>query len=293
MIRLTVALSLVALLLPIPAAAQAPDFPRTVIDATGAAVTIPARPALIATTRDDPMLARLLPPDAIRIIPPTGAAWSGVNLLVISTADAAVYPALVASAQAAGIPAFQTAPVRALDGWRDALTRLGMATGREDRAAQWIALLDRRIAFITARVSDQTPARALILTPEGYTFGQDTLITTLIDAAGGINVAADYQDFRQIDDSAIRALAPDVILLTPAWASLDLFVRNPAYADLPAVRNGRVYRLPFSATHPPDPAADVLVLAIFLHPSALLFPYVLYARPPHMLRLLHGQELHS
>ncbi len=170
------------------------------------------------------------------------------------------------------MPVFQTAPAHSLAGWRDAVTWLGAATGSDPRAAAWIAQLDRRIAFIHTRVSDQPSARVLILTPEGYTFGQDTLISALIDAAGGINAAAEYHDFRQIDDSAIRALAPDVILLTPAWASLDLFVGSPAYADLPAVRGQRVYQLPFSPTHPPDPAAAVLVLAIFLHPSSLLFP---------------------
>jgi ABC-type Fe3+-hydroxamate transport system substrate-binding protein len=268
--RLIFALCLLTLLLPLPAAAQAPDFPRTVIDATGAAVTIPTRPALIATTRDDPMLARLVPPDAIRRIPPTGAAWSDVDLLVIPTADAAVYSAQIASAQAAGVPVFKTAPPRSLDGWRDAVTHLGRATGRDVRAAAWIALLDRRIVFIRARVNDRTPPRVLVLTPEGYTFGQETLISDLIDAAGGIDAAADYHDFRQIDDSAIRALAPDVILLTAAWDGIDRFAGNPVYGDLLAVQNHRVYQLPFSATYPPDPAAAVLVLAIFLHPSALL-----------------------
>jgi ABC-type Fe3+-hydroxamate transport system substrate-binding protein len=271
MSRLIVVLCLLSFLCPITAAAQATDFPRTVIDATGAAINIPARPALIATTRDDPMLARLLPPDAIRTVPPTGAAWTGVDLLVIPTADATVFSALMASAQAADVPIFQTAPPRSLDGWRDALARLGMATGRDERAAAWIALLDRRIDCIQGRVKDQPPPRAVVLTPEGYTFGQKTLINDLIDAAGGINAAVDYQDFRQIDDSAIRALAPDVILLTAAWDGVDRFAGNPAYGDLPAVQNRRVYQLPFSATYPPDPAAAVLVLAIFLHPSALLF----------------------
>jgi ABC-type Fe3+-hydroxamate transport system substrate-binding protein len=270
--KLVFALCLLSFLLPLPAGAQVPDFPRTVIDASGAAVTIAARPAIVATPRADAMLARLLPPMVIQSIPLTWEAWSGVDLLVITTADATVYPALVASAQAVEVPVFQTAPARTLNGWRDALTRLGSVTGRDDRAAEWIAQLDRRIAFVQARVTAQTPARVLILTPEGYTFGHDTLISALIDAAGGVNAAADYQDFRQIDDSAIRALAPDAILLTSAWTSLDLFARNAAYADLPAVRGGRVFRLPFSATYPPDPAAGVLVLAIFLHPAALLFP---------------------
>ena len=70
--RLIFALCLLTLLGRLAASAQAPDFPRTVIDARGAAVTVPARPAIVATPRVEPMLARLLPPDATRLIPPSG-----------------------------------------------------------------------------------------------------------------------------------------------------------------------------------------------------------------------------
>jgi ABC-type Fe3+-hydroxamate transport system substrate-binding protein len=246
--------------------AQGEDFPRTVIDATGAAVIIPVRPAIIATTGSDPFRALLLPPERIRRVTPTAADWADVGLLVIPSGYAAAYPALIESAEAAGVPVYRTALSGSLAGWRETARQLGHATGSDDQAIRLIARLDHRLAAVQTKLSGCPPAQVLILTPEGYTFGQGTLITELIEAAGGINVAASYADFRQIDDSAIRTLAPDVILLSP-----DRFVSTPAYASVPAVRSGRVFRLPFSPTAPRDPAAAVLGLAILLHPAAVLF----------------------
>jgi iron complex transport system substrate-binding protein len=262
----------VSLALAHPISAQGDGFPRTVTDDSGAAVSIPARPRIVATVASDPILNRLLPPESIRTESAWAADWSGVGLLVIQEGYAAAYPGLVESAAGARIPVYRTAPITSLDGWRAAVRRLGQATGYDDRAQSLINHLDRRLAAIQARIGGGPPVRVLILTPEGYSFGQGTLIDELIAGGGGINAAAGYGDYRQIDDQTIRALAPDVILLSPAWADPGAFVANPAYAEVPAVRSGRVIRLPFSPTAPPDPAAALLVLAILLHPPAMWLP---------------------
>jgi ABC-type Fe3+-hydroxamate transport system substrate-binding protein len=257
----------------VPAHAQSGDFPRTVIDATGTPVTIPARPSAVTVIGADPALEQVVLPSDLRQIDPTTAlaeiTWAGTGLLVVPDLYAAAYPALVASAQAAGVPVFQTTLITGLPGWRASIERFGRATGREDRASAAIRWLDLRLKIVHAAVRGQAPVRALVLTPEGYTFGRGTLITDLLDAAGGINTAAEagVDDFRQVDDAAIRALAPDVILLSPTWsdASRAAFLANPAYADIPAVRAGRVFRLPFRPTLPRDPGAAVVALAILLH----------------------------
>lgn len=256
-----------------PALAQGGDFPRTVIDATGAAVIIPARPAVVAVISSDPALEQVVPVPDLRQIDlaaaPEGTAWAGIGLLVVPELYAAAYPGLVASARAAGVPVFQTVPITGLHGWRASVERFGQATGREGRAAAAIRCLDLHLAISHALVQGQPPVRALVLTPEGYTFGRGTFITDLLTAAGGINTAAEagFDDFRQVDDAAIRALAPDVILLSPGWSAGDraAFLANPTYAAVPAIRAGRVFRLPFRPTLPRDPGAAVVALAILLH----------------------------
>jgi ABC-type Fe3+-hydroxamate transport system substrate-binding protein len=259
-----------------PAYAQDGDdvgFPRDVTDATGAPITIPARPQIVAVVIEVPALAMIFPAESIRRLNiTTGAAtadWAGVGLLVVPDLYATAYRALIAAAEAAGVPVFQIGAITRLSAWRESIERLGQATGQEERASETIRHLEGRLRVIHALVHDAVPVRALALTPEGYTFGQETLFTELVEAAGGINVAAEagFDDYRQVDDVVIRELAPDAILLSPAWsaAEAEAFAANPAYTDVPAVRDGRVYRLPFSPTLPADPGAAVVALAFYLH----------------------------
>lgn len=252
-----------------PAHAQGDPFPRTVIDGTGRAVAVPTQPALVAVVGDDPVLAHLVEGEALRRlpVPPLDApAWDRIGLLAIPDLYAAAYPALVQSAQEAGVPVFVTTPLASLDAYRAHVIALGRATGRDDRAAALLARLDRRMAALRVRLDNAPPVRALVLTPERYTFGQGALITDLIAAAGGINVAAEagYGDIRQLTDADLRALAPQVILLTPAWTAQ----QDSAPPDLPGAR---LVTLPFGPTQPPDPAAALLALALALHPAEI-FP---------------------
>jgi ABC-type Fe3+-hydroxamate transport system substrate-binding protein len=246
--------------------AQPGGFPRTVIDLTGQVVTVPRYPAVIASVGDSPILDRMIAPADRVILSPAAlpASWDAVGLLILSSLDAAAYPALVESAQAAGVSVFQVVPITTLSGWENAVARLGETTGRDQNGQDILSDYHRWRAAAEHRPRGDA-ARVLVLTPEGYTFGQNTLITEILSAAGKINAAAQagYADYRQVDDAALRALAPDVILLTPAWdvALLIGFVTHPAYADLPAVQRGRVFRLPFSPTAPPDPGFAVWWLA--------------------------------
>ncbi len=265
---------LIALLPVVLAAAQPGDgFPRHIPDATGQIVTIPARPVVVAVLGRNPAAEVVIAAADRRMIDPVrddpALGWDGTGLLLIPAPYAAVYPAWRAAAGSAGVPVLQTAPVTSLDGWQAAIRQIGRAAGRDDRAAavlcrlRWQRAAARAIVHLTG---ENGPLPVLVLTPEGYTFGRGTLIDDLIVAAGGINVAAGYDDFRQIDDSTIRTLAPRVILLSPAWSdeARAAFVANPAYASVPAVQTGRVHRLPFSPTQPPDPGAALIVLALLL-----------------------------
>ncbi len=255
-------------------------FPRRLADHSGAPVVIPERPQQVAVVSQVPPLLALLAPREIASLEPDTPAdsphWEAIGLLVIPEASAALHAGLVARARAAEIPIFQTGPIASLADWREALTTLGRATGRDDRAAAMLARLDENLDAVRRLVSGREVARVLVLTPEGYTFGQNTLLTDLIALAGGVNVTAQagFDDYRQIDDTAILELAPDVILLTSAWSADEAadFAASRAYASVPASIRGRIVRLPFSPTLVRDPAAAVAALALVFHPAALLFP---------------------
>ena len=66
-----------------------------------------------------------------------------------------------------------------------------------------------------------------------------------------------------MDEAAIRALAPDVILLAPGWAAGEI-------AALQEHSGARIVPLPFRPTQPDDPAAAMLALALALHPARII-----------------------
>ncbi|MEB2289363.1 MAG: ABC transporter substrate-binding protein [Anaerolineae bacterium] len=270
LIAATLILTLLAASAPL-ARAQADPFPRTVSDAAGRTLTVSARPETVAVVGDDPALAQVVEGAALRALPvppPDAPAWDGIGLLVVPDLYATAYPALIVSAEAAGVPVFVTTPLASLDAYRQRVTALGRATGRDGRAAALRTRLERRTSALDAALEGRPRVRALVLTPERYTFGQGTLISDLIAAAGGVNVAAEagYDDIRQMDEAAIRALAPDAILLAPGWAAGGIVA-------LREESGARIVPLPFRPTQPDDPAAALLALALALHPARII-PWV-------------------
>ncbi len=262
------------------ARAQGPDpFPRTVTDGAERRVTITRPPRIIALVGGAPEVTRVVEPAALRRADPLADDpsvfdWTNVGLVVLSDLFAAINPGWTDAAEAQDIPVFLLSETASLDNWRATVEALGQATGRDDRAAAALTRLENRLKRLATRVAEHPPRRALVLTPEGYTFGQKTLIGDLLAAVGARNIAAEagFEDYRQIDAASIRELAPDAILLSPTWtAEQTARLRDdPALRTVPAIRRSQVFRLPFSPTLPEDPAAAAFALALLLHPAALL-----------------------
>jgi len=185
---------------------------------------------------------------------PADADWPDMGLLVTSELTAAAYPAWIAAAEQAGVPVFRIPAIHDLETWRTTVLSLGQAAGQDARAQHLMQRLERRISVAQVRAQRLVePVRVLVITPEAYTFGRDTLITELIELAGGMNVAVGFEDYRQINDEIVRDLAPDVILLSPGWGAAGNFA---------APDDVRVIRLPFHPTLPRDPGAALLWLSL-------------------------------
>lgn len=102
---------------------------------------------------------------------------------------------------------------------------------------------------ITKSTPTSTPLpRVLVLTPEQYAIGGGTVLDSLIREAGGINAAAGLEDFRQISDSQIIGLAPDIVLFSQTWTEEQIrqWTQAEVYAELPAIQNKRWHLLTFS-----------------------------------------------
>lgn len=80
----------------------------------------------------------------------------------------------------------------------------------------------------------------------GRTYGPDTIVSDMIDLAGGKNIA-DNQTLAkpQMSSEAILAADPQVIILSPWTDSPDEVAKRPGWDRITAVKEGRVYQIPF------------------------------------------------
>jgi iron complex transport system substrate-binding protein len=162
------------------------------------------------------------------------------------------------------------------------IRRVGEATGRSIHAGHLVGELTERITTVgkmTARVERRPRVLCVEWFDPIYVGGH--WIPEMVDLAGGEDVAGVAgQKSRLVPWEDLRATQPEVIVVMPcgfdaarAARELGLLERLPGWADLPAVRSGRLYATDASAyfSRPGPRLADGLeILAHFLHPD--IFP---------------------
>lgn len=258
----------------LPALAQDSDFPRTLTDALGTEVTLDAPPQRIVSLSlgaDEVLLPLVTPerfvavtalsqdpgisnvavlanqvPNAIASSQDTEQIISLEPDLVIAASFTA--PEVVQQLRDAGLTVFMTDYAVGFEAIRRNILLLGELVGEDDAAEAMVEQMDAEIAAIGDLVGgSEIPPRVLYLTPGNYTSGAESTIAEIIEAAGGIDVSADagLGQFAAVSDEFIIEANPDVILLT-GWTPydptfVDQFFDNPAFADLDAIQNNRVY----------------------------------------------------
>ncbi|HKW45331.1 MAG TPA: helical backbone metal receptor [Candidatus Eremiobacteraceae bacterium] len=124
---------------------------------------------------------------------------------------------------------------------------IGKACGREKQAVALTRSLERRIATIRFRaLKSSRKVRVLyLLGLPGYTAGPHSFLNDMIDAAGGVNVAASANEpYPNLNAEAIVKMDPDVIIVA-GETPFDSGVRaQEPWRSLRAVQMGRVLRPP-------------------------------------------------
>ncbi len=147
---------------------------------------------------------------------------------------------------------------------------VGRMVGRTKEAAVLSAGIRRDVASVEERLQGRERVRVyyeLDATP--YTVGPGSFVGVLLSKAGGDNVIpAGLGDFPKISPEVVVAGDPSIIL----GASLADVSTRSGWAQIDAVRNGRVYKLPESESKlmvRPGPrlAQGLRVLARHLHPE--------------------------
>jgi iron complex transport system substrate-binding protein len=139
---------------------------------------------------------------------------------------------------------------RSLDEIFDNLRQLGEAGGRVDEAERLIAAGRERLAKLAA-VTNDLPARPRVFCMEWLdpVYCSGHWMPEMVALAGGIDeLGRPGADSVRIPWTDVVAWAPEVLIVTPCGFNLDKVTElipslfeYPGWADLPAVRNSRVY----------------------------------------------------
>lgn len=257
-----------------PVLAQDDAFPRTLTDGLGVEVTILAEPQRIVslTLSSDAVLLDLVAPERIAALTELsldpGISNSAIASAAFDTHIAAAEdveqvislepdlllvasytaPEVVEQYRQAGLTVFSTASPNSFAAIASNIRLIGQAVGAEDRAEAIVAQMESEIEAVSAAVAGRGESvRVLYLTPNNYTSGVDSSISEIIAAAGGVDLAAEagIEQYAPLSDEFIIEQDPDIILLS-GWTPwdptfVDEFINNPAFSNLAAVQNRRVY----------------------------------------------------
>lgn len=155
---------------------------------------------------------------------------------------------------------------------------VGQATNRNELATKLLDWISKQQQFLTETLQD-------VETPTVYLAGNSSMLKTAGDAmyqadmirlAGGSNVAGAIEDtyWAEIDYEQLLVWNPEyIILAAEATYTVDDVLNDPNLADCKAVVNGNVYRLPNQAEAWDSPVPGSILgafwLANILHPDKL------------------------
>lgn len=280
----------------VAASAAADEFPRTVTDAFGRAVTIPTKPARIVSifASNTEMLVALgvrdrivgiedytRHPPGIEQLPKVGGrlgfsveavARLEPDLVVVTPARHAA-ATLIKPMATIGVPVVVVMHRDIVQVFAN-IALLGRATGEETAAAALIARLQGRLAAVAARLAGRAPrrvyleidaaARGAFMTVRPGTYTADAL-----RLAGGDNVFAGAPG-PQVSGEAVLHADPDVILLATRRTTPAEIAARVGWQRLTAVRAGAVLPVPRPLLLIPGPRIvdGVETLARLLHPDA-------------------------
>jgi iron complex transport system substrate-binding protein len=161
---------------------------------------------------------------------------------------------LIDALERVGLVVLQTDLHNDPDGRRQDIMLLGYAYGEEERAAEVVQeVADREATLRSIWESKPESERvrvmsATLYSDSLYTAGAGSTEGEIINAAGGINVAAEQglEHNPVISYESLIAMDPEVIFIPQpaAWGGEDFLndlLSNPALASVPAIRDGRVF----------------------------------------------------
>lgn len=145
---------------------------------------------------------------------------------------------------------------------------IGQLVGECDGARETVDWMESRLSTVDAAIED-ADRPAILYSFYGFTAGENTFIDTLIERAGGTNVAAEagITGYQRVNDEVIVQQDPDWIIRNSDNAAVP---DSAAYNTTTAVQNGQVLVVNVNHLNRPAPRVvyAVTAMAEAFHPEA-------------------------
>ena len=261
--------------------AQTSDYPKTFTDGRGKEITLNEKPSRIVSTTlaTDEYLLALVDTDRIAAVTQlsTDAGISNVagqtdaieTKIESLTAEQVIAlkpdlvllptysnPDVVAQLDAANIVTYQLKDDSSFDGVIAGVEEVGALVGEEQKAADVVANIKKRIDDLKDKTANVKQKRVLYWTQYNSSVTENTTIGEMITNAGGINVITEagitgdeYPDYPSLSKEKVIELNPDVII-TDIWAGtgeestvIEDWKKDPALQNVAAIKNNAVYAI--------------------------------------------------
>jgi iron complex transport system substrate-binding protein len=179
--------------------------------------------------------------------------------LVLATLTVPGHERVVEGLTARGLPFIAPEPVSIEDVYMD-IVDIAERLRVPERGARLIAEMRREMAVGTSAPRADAPSVLVQWWPKPVIApGRLSWVTDVLRAAGARNpLGGEEVKSRPLEDEEVRALAPDAFVI--AWCGVrpekyrpDVIYRNPAWAELPALRDQRVFCVPEAYLGRPGP----------------------------------------
>lgn len=159
------------------------------------------------------------------------------------------------------------------------IVNLGRIFGVEEKAVALVEGYRREIseAIAAAVPADTAPPKVFVYDSgeeKPFTAGRFAMPTALIEAAGGANIMDDVEtSWTTVGWESVIERNPEIVVIVDygdvtAEQKADFMRSNPAFKDIPAVKNNRFVVLPYAqATPGPSNVEAVKRLAAAFHPT--------------------------
>ncbi|MFB7158356.1 ABC transporter substrate-binding protein [Lysinibacillus sp. NPDC056232] len=273
-------------------------FPMTITDASGKEITLEAPPEKIVslipsnteilfslglndeivgvTNNDD------YPPEAAKKEKVGGMDYNIEQIIALSpdivlahASGMSYSKGAIEQLEAAGVKVFVVADAKNFNETYTTIEQLGRATGKLEEAKKVVATMKAKVAEVETKLEGVKPKKVFVEStdePEIYTAGKGTFMNEMLEMIHAENVAADTNDWYQIDAEQIIAKNPDVIVVTYNYVPniLTKIPQRPGFETITAVKNKAIVQVDENTTSRQGPrlADGFEELAKAIYPEA-------------------------